>query len=175
MTRTQTLALVGCAAAFIGLNAFYVSRADDADEDPAVTRARREVQMLDDLYKTAVVLITENYVNEDTDLAAGSAARALFDAMREKWHDARLVDATGQPYEPTNAPTEGFEADAVARLLDGGTFVEDVIEEDGQRYFLAATPVPVVLKKCVMCHSHYADVPAGQPIGAIIYRLPIEE
>ncbi len=176
MTRFQTLAFVSCAAAFVGLNAYHASNADDPAEDAAVARARREVQMLDDLYKTAVVLVTEHYVDDETDLGAGSAFRALFDAMREKeWHDARLVDATGQPYEQGNAPHEGFEADAIEQLLAGETFVEQVVEEDGQRYFLAATAVPVVMEKCIMCHSHYADVPEGQAIGAISYRLLIEE
>jgi hypothetical protein len=176
MTRTKTLALVSCAAAFIGLTSYHASHADDPAEDAAVARARREVKMLDDLYKTAVVLVTENYVEDETDLGAGSAFRALFEAMRDKeWHDARLVDATGQPYEPSNAPREGFETEAIEKLLAGESFVEQVVEEDGQRYYLAATVVPVVMEKCVMCHSHYADVPEGQAIGAISYRLRIDE
>lgn len=33
-------------------------------EDAAVARTRKQVQMLDDLYKTAIVLVTENYVDE---------------------------------------------------------------------------------------------------------------
>ena len=40
--------------------------------------------MLDELYKTAVVLITKHYVDVDSDLPAGTAAIALFDAMKEK-------------------------------------------------------------------------------------------
>jgi hypothetical protein len=176
MTRSQTLALVLSASAVVGLNAFYAFSADEPAEDPAVARARREVKMLDDLYKTAVVLVTDAYVDDEGDLGAGSAFRALFDAMREKeWHDARLVDATGQPYEPTNAPREGFETEAIEQLLAGEMFVERVIEEDGQRYYLAATAIPVVMDKCIMCHAHYADVPAGQAIGAISYRVPIQE
>jgi hypothetical protein len=176
MTRIQTLVVIGCTSALVGLNAFQASIADESAEDAAVTRARREVKMIDDLYKTAVVLVTENYVEDETDLGAGSAFRALFDSMREKeWHDARLVDATGQPYEPSNAPHEGFETEAIEKLLAGESFVEQVVEEDGQRYYLAATAVPVVMEKCIMCHSHYADVPAGQAIGAISYRVPIHE
>lgn len=48
------------------------SRAADVKEDPAVERTRRQVRMLDDVYKTAVVLITKHYVKEDSDLPAGT-------------------------------------------------------------------------------------------------------
>jgi hypothetical protein len=49
--------------------------------DPALQRTRREVRMLDDVYKTAIVLITKHYVEENSDLAAGQAFKALFGAM----------------------------------------------------------------------------------------------
>lgn len=58
--------------------------AEAAAKDPAVERTRKQVRMLDDLYKTAVVLITTHYVDEASDLAAGEAAVALFAAMKEK-------------------------------------------------------------------------------------------
>src|SRR5687768_4633159 len=58
--------------------------------DPAVERTRKQVLMLDDLYKSAIVLITEHYVEEDSDLAAGSAFQALFKAMKDKgYHEVR--------------------------------------------------------------------------------------
>jgi|GEM_PF-5876378 len=38
----------------------------------------------------------------------------------------------------------------------------------------ALTSVPVVMKKCVMCHEHYADAKEGEAIGAISYTFPIE-
>lgn len=49
-----------------------------------------------------------------------------------------------------------------------------MVEKNGKRYLLAATPIPVVMKKCVMCHDNYADVPEGKPIGALGYTVPIE-
>ncbi len=54
-------------------------------EDPAITRTRQQIKMLDDLYKTAVVLITEHYVTDPSILSAASAAKALFAAMKKKW------------------------------------------------------------------------------------------
>lgn len=147
------------------------SKADDA----ALARTRKTVQMLDDLYKTAVVLITEHYVNEEDDLPAGTAAIALFQAMKSKgWHEVRLLDATGQPTSDDNAPQDDFEKLAVKKLLAGEAFVEQVQDRDGARVLRAATPVPVVMKKCIMCHDHYAQAKEGQAVGALSYTVKIE-
>ena len=70
--------------AFAGQTAAQDGKGKVAAKDGAVERARREVRMLDDIYKTAIVLVTEHYVKTDTDLAAGSAFKALFDAVGEK-------------------------------------------------------------------------------------------
>lgn len=145
-----------------------------AKTDPAVERARREVRMLDDIYKTSIVLITTHYVHDDEGLPAGSAFKALFAAVEAKgWHQVRLLDATGDPYEPENAPKAGFEKDAVKQLLKGKPSVDKVVTEDGKRYLRAATAIPVVMDKCIMCHENYRNLPKGQAIGAIGYRIPI--
>ncbi len=151
------------------------ARAREKKEDPAIERTRRQVRMLDDLYKTAIVLITTHYVEEDSDLAAGDAFQALFKTMKDKgWHEVRLLDATGEPYDDDNTPRDAFEKQAVEQLKGGESYVDEVITKDGQRYLRAATAIPVVMEKCVMCHEHYADVPEGQAIGALGYILPIE-
>jgi len=49
--------------------------------DFALERARREVRLLDDMYKTSIVLITEHYVNTADDLPAGEAFTLLFAKM----------------------------------------------------------------------------------------------
>jgi hypothetical protein len=145
-------------------------------DDAAVERARRQVRMLDDLYKTAVVLITETYVKSETDVSAATAAIAIFEAMNKKnWHQARLLDATGNPYDDKNVAQDDFDKHAIGVLKEGKqAYVERIETKDGDRYLRAATPVPVVSKKCVMCHPHYADAKPGQAIGAISYRLKIE-
>ena len=141
-------------------------------KDPAVERARRQVKMLDDLYKTTIVFITNTYVTSDSDVAAGEIARDLFGAMREKgWHDARLVDVTGHPTNDENAPRDGFEKAAIKRILAGETYVDEVATEKGKQYLLAATLVPVVNEKCIICHPGWK---VGQTIGAVSYKLPIE-
>jgi hypothetical protein len=143
--------------------------------DAAVARTRKQVLMLDDLYKSAIVLITEHYVEEDSDLAAGSAFKALFKAMQDKGHhEVRLIDATGEPYEAKNAPRDDFEKASIAALKKGAKTHEQVIEKDGQRYLQMATPIPVVMKKCVMCHEQYAKAKPGEPIGALGYTIKVE-
>jgi hypothetical protein len=143
--------------------------------DPAVERARKQVQMLDDLYKTAIVLITEHYVEEDSDLAAGSAFQALFKAMKDKgYHEVRLLDATGEPYEAKNAPSDDFEKAAIAALKSGAKGHEQIVEKNGQRYLRVATPIPVVMKKCVLCHEQYAKAKPGEAIGALGYTIKVE-
>lgn len=143
--------------------------------DPAVDRARRQVLMLDDLYKTAVVLMTRHYVQEETDLSAATAAKALFAVMREKGHhDVRLIDATGAPYNDENLAKDKFEEQALKELKKGKSQYEQVeIRQDG-RYLRFATAVPVVMDKCVMCHESYKNVKEGEAIGALTYVLKIE-
>ena len=144
-------------------------------EDAAVLRARKTVKMLDDVYKTAVVLITDKYVEDEDDFPAGAAAVAWFKSISEKgWHTVRLIDATGEPYDPDNVAKDDFEKGAIARLKAGSDFVDEVEQDGEKRYLRAATPVPVVLQKCVMCHEHYADAKPGEAIGAVTYRVPIE-
>ena len=141
----------------------------------AVERTRDTVKMLDDIYKQAIVLITDKYVNDDDDFPAGSAAVELFKRVgKTGFHHVRLLDVTGEPYEPKNVAKTEFEKQGVKQLKSGKPYYEEVIIKEGQPYLQAITPVPVVMKKCVMCHPHYKDVKDGQPIGAISYELPIK-
>ncbi|HEY3963319.1 MAG TPA: DUF3365 domain-containing protein [Planctomycetaceae bacterium] len=179
MTKRVRLAVLAAASILIlglviqpRLNA---ENKKDAKADPAVERTRKQVQMLDDLYKTAIVLITDKYVNDADDLPAGSAFQALFGAMKKKgWHEVRLVDATDEPLVAKNAPADDFEKEAIKRLLEGKAGYEQIVEKDNKRYLRSATAIPVVMKKCIMCHPHYESAKPGQAIGALSYTIPIE-
>ncbi len=178
MTNRARLVVLA-AASVLSLSLFVQSRSNaekkEEKADPAVERTRKQVRMLDDLYKTAIVLITDKYVHSDTDLPAGSAFQALFGAMKKKgWHEVRLVDATNDPLVPKNAPADDFEKEAIKRLLAGNAGYEQIVEKDNKRYLRSATAVPVVMKKCTMCHPHYEDAKPGQAIGALSYTIPIE-
>jgi hypothetical protein len=165
-----------CASPILLLRAEEPAAKAPLQGDAPVERTRKQVRMLDDLYKTAVVLITETYVKSETDTSAATAAIALFEAMGKKnWHQARLLDATGMPYADKNVAKDDFEKHAIQVLKQGKLdYVERIETQGTDRYLRAATPVPVVLKKCTMCHPNYADVKPGQPIGAIAYRVKIE-
>lgn len=144
-------------------------------DQAAVERARDTVRLLDNVYKQTIVLVTEKYVHDEDDFPAGSAAVELFKRIgKSGTHEVRLIDATGDPYEPANVARNEFEKAGLKVLKSGKDFHNEVVIEDGVAYLQAVTPVPVVMKKCVMCHSHYADVPEGQPIGAISYKVPIK-
>ena len=110
ITLSSAVGAVLLAAVVAGTN----SNADDKPaKDPALERTRKQVRMLDDIYKGGVVLITENYVNEESDLPAGTAFKKLFEAAKQKgWHEVRLLDATGEPYNDENAPRDEFEQQA---------------------------------------------------------------
>ena len=143
--------------------------------DQALARTRKQVQMLDTIYKTAIVLITDNYVTEESDLPAGAAFKAMFKSMKDSgYHEVRLIDATGEPYEEANVPKDDFEKEAIAQLKAGKPYFEQVTEKDGKRYLRAATAIPVVMKKCTLCHPHYEDAKPGEAIGALGYTIPIE-
>jgi hypothetical protein len=174
ISRGWWTAVVAAAAVGFGTWAMVVAQERKAD-DPAVVRTRKQMQVLDDIYKSAIVIITEHYVDETSDLAAGAAFQKLFDAVKQKgYHEVRLLDATGEPYEAKNLPKDDFEKAAVAALKAGKPSPEQIVEKDGKRYLRTATPIPVVMKKCVMCHPAYEKAPAGQAIGALGYTIPIE-
>lgn len=145
-------------------------------EDAALKRTRRTVQMLDDIYKGGIVAITDNYVNDRDTIPAGTAFKQVFKSAEEKgWHTVRLVDGLGEPIEQENAPRDDFEKRALKDLVEGKSKWYEAVEVDnGKRTLRVATPVPVVFEKCIMCHDNYADVPKGQAIGALTYKITIE-
>ena len=144
--------------------------------DPAaLARTRKQVKVLDGIYKNAIVLVTTHFVKEDSDMPAGTAFKKLFEVANENgWHHVRLVDATGDPYDAVNVAQSDFEKSAVAQLVAGKDYVDQAIVRDGKPILQAATAIPVVMEKCIMCHDNYADVPAGKAIGALTYEIPIE-
>ncbi|WP_197169242.1 c-type heme family protein [Novipirellula galeiformis] len=141
----------------------------------SVERSRRTVQMLDNIFKQTIVMVTDKYVNDDDDFAAGSAAVLLFQKISDESDKTiRLIDATGDPYESANVAKNEFEKKGIEKLKAGAKSVDEVITVDGKHYLRALTPVPVVMQKCVMCHAHYEDAKPGEPIGAISYTVPID-
>lgn len=152
------------------------SRPAAKQPDPkAVARARKTVKMLDDIYKTAIVLITKKYVKTKEDFPAGAAAVRWFKAISDKgWPKVRIIDVSGQPYDSDNVAKDRFEKEAVRQLKAGKQYFEKIEQVKGKPVLRAATFIPVVLDRCVMCHPNYKDAPKGAAIGALTYTVPIE-
>ena len=180
MKRTRVATILAAPVALFIVGSLLLQWPATAGEGPkvsseAVKRTRKTVRMLDDVYKTAVVLITEHYVNDEDDLAAGSAAKALFAAVKKKgWHEVKLIDASGDPINDENIAKDGFDKKAVLQIKGGKSFVDQVTKKDGKPYLRAATPIPVVMEKCIMCHENYKKAKKGEAIGILSYTIPIE-
>ena len=141
-------------------------------EDSAVDRAREQVKMLDDLYKNAVVSITKRYVGHQDAQPAIMVAKDVFGAMEKQgWHSAKLIDATGDPIGDANAPATDFEKDAASAMNAGKPYFDRVVGEGKSRRLLAATVVPVVMKRCADCHTNRK---VGEVLGFIRYDVPIK-
>jgi hypothetical protein len=151
-------------------------RVEKSKANPAaVERSRKTVRMLDDIYKSAIVLITDKYVKDRRDYPAGRAASKWFaDISKQGSHEVRLIDATGDPYGEANVAKDDFDKEAVKQLKAGKDYYEQLIEKEGKPYLRASTPVPVVMAKCTMCHENYKTVKKGAPVGALTYTVPIE-
>ncbi len=170
----RKLALGSLTAVMMATLCTPVSAADPVDP-AALARTRKQVKVLDGIYKHAIVLVTTHFVKEESDLPAGTAFKKLFEVAKENdWHHVRLIDATGDPYDTENVAESDFEKAAVTQLVAGKDYVDRTIVRDGKPILQAATAIPVVMDKCVMCHDNYADLPAGMAIGALTYEIAIE-
>jgi hypothetical protein len=174
----KALTIGGLTAALLAAVAADRTHADKPaakPEDAAIERTRETVRLLDNVYKQAVVLITETYVHDENDFPAGAAAVELFKrTAKDGSHQVRLLDVTGMPYDEENVAADSFERAGVQQLKDGKEYYEEVVAVDGQPQLRAMTPIPVVLEKCAMCHPHYKDAKPGAAIGALSYKLPIK-
>lgn len=174
MSRKVYGSLTVLACACIGMLVFRgASPAGDGKgpDKAALERTREQVQMLDTLYKTAVVSITNNYIEGQASTPAASVAKDVFEAMHKKgYHSARLIDATGKPKNKANVAKTDFEKKAVEQMKAGKPYYEEVAQVDGKHVLRAATIVPVVLKQCAACHGKKE----GALLGTIVYELQIK-
>lgn len=147
------------------------SEAADKPAADAVARTREQAKMLDDLYKTAVVVMTKTYVDKQLDAPAALVAQEVFAAMKKAGHhNARLIDATGKPKNKSNLAETVFEKKAIAEIKGGKAYYDEVGEADGKPVLRVGTIVPAVMKSCATCHG----VKEGELLGAIVYELPIK-
>jgi hypothetical protein len=135
--------------------------------------ARKTVRMLDDLYKTYIVLITQEYVDDPSVLPAATLSKRVFKSMTKKgWYKTRLLDATGTPFNPENNPRDEFERDAIKAMIAGKTYFEKIEKIEGKDHLRAVTSVHAIMKGCISCHP---DRKFGDLLGGIAYSIPLEE
>ncbi len=135
--------------------------------------ARKTVRMLDDLYKTYIVLITEEYVDDPSVLPAATLSKRVFKLMNKKgWQKVRLLDATGTPFNPENNARDAFERDAINAMISGRTYIEKIEKIEGKDHLRAVTSVHAVMKGCISCHPSSR---VGDLLGGIAYDIPLEE
>lgn len=133
--------------------------------------ARTIVKLLDDVYKYYIVFDTINHVDNQGKTPAATTTKQVFKEMEKKgWHSARLISATDNAFNKENMPKDEFEKEAVKSLKEGKDYFEKVETVEGKKVYRAATPVPVVLKECKMCHVYVKD---EEIMGAITYVLPL--
>lgn len=133
--------------------------------------ARTIVKLLDDVYKYYIVFDTINHVDNQGKPPAATTTKQVFKEMEKKgWHSARLISATDKALNKENMPKDEFEKEAVKVLREGQVFFEKTETVEGKKVYRAATPVPVVLKECKMCHVYARD---EEIMGAITYVLPL--
>ncbi len=97
------LAVAGSLAAVSGSRTYFAEAAEPTAKTSPVDRARREVKMLDDIYKTSIVLITTHYVDDKHSLPAGAAFRALLTPSRTR--DGMKSVYSMPPATPTSLET----------------------------------------------------------------------
>jgi hypothetical protein len=180
MRRALSLALCGIAVlSLAGVPARSAPKEDEKKAKPdeaAVKRARKTVRMLDDIYKTAIVLITDKYVKTKKDYPAGRAAIKWLNDIGKAGHPkTRLIDVSGDPYSETNVAKDDFEKEAVKQIKGGKDYYDKVVvDKSGKAQLRAMTAIPVVSEKCIMCHENYKKAKKGEAVGALSYTVPIE-
>ncbi len=138
-----------------------------AERDDALDRTRAQAKMLDDLFKVAVVDITNRYDGPP----AAKVAKTMFAAAKEKqYFNARLLDVTGAPQNEANLPRDEFEKRAAREIGSGKVYYEQVTGTGDTRRLRVATVVPAVTQKCAKCHG----VKQGDLLGFLSYDLPVK-
>lgn len=145
----------------------------DIGIEKAVERAKKTVRMIDEMYKTFIVLVTKEYVTDPTMFSALILSKRIFEAMSKKgWHEARLLGTDETPHNPDNSPKDGFERDAVKALVSGQNYYEKVERVEGKYYLRSATSVIAVMEGCKICHP---GKKVGDLLGGISYRISVDE
>jgi hypothetical protein len=126
----EVLLGVTAAVAVVGAMVMAARASASAPEsDQALERTRAQAKMLDDLFKVAVVDITNRYDGPP----AAKVAKTIFAAAEQRhYFKAKLLDVTGSPQNEANVPRDGFEKRAAKAIKEGKTSAGRVREAGGK-------------------------------------------
>ena len=142
-----------------------------SEKERNIRSARRETKMLDTLYKTAIVAVTQTYVEDDSSTAAITTFQPVLKAMKAgNWHEVRLVDGLGEPINPENSPKDVFEKRAIKEMLAGKDMIDSVEMIGGKEFLRTMTILPMALEKCVLCHDNYRG---KKIVGGVSFQVPL--
>jgi hypothetical protein len=170
--RTAVRLSLGLAAMLATAGGSFGAEQAAVSSDPEIDRTRQEVKMLDDLFKNMIVLVDETYVKKPDSVAAATAGKALWAALKKGgWYEVRILGLTDVIGDQDDVPRDAFERTAAAKLVAGDKWYEEVSEKDGKRYLRVATGIPVVSENCLMCHANFKGNKGN--IGALSYTVPM--
>lgn len=135
--------------------------------------ARVIVRLLDDVYKLWIVFDTRDHVENMGRIPSATVSKEVFAEMEKKgWHTGRIITATKNFFNPENRPKDDFEKEAIEALKGGTDFFDRVETLGGKKVLRAATPVPLVIKECKICHVTAKE---DELMGALVYSIPLAE
>ena len=118
-----------------------------------------------------VFSIFNSIESRQTNIAEKKIKALCSETDKKGWHQVRLVGLTNNLYKKENAPADAFESAAAKRLRAGEASHEAVVTENGKQYLRYATPIPVVMEKCVMCHPSWKGEMGN--VGSLMYKVPM--
>jgi len=170
MHRTQRFTVAALILSLAGGTVAVALAAPKGKAGPApltLEEARRTVSMLNDLYVTTVVAVHKTYVKDRSSVPAASAANVVFAAMEKKgWPKTEWI-ALFTPLNPDHRPRDAFEKAAAKALRKGTPRYEKVVGKQ----LRVATLIPLVDKKCQMCHP---QIKVGDPVGGLSYTVNLK-
>lgn len=135
--------------------------------------ARVIVRLLDDVYKLWIIFDTRDHVDNMGRIPSATVSKEVFAEMEKKgWHTGRIITATKNFFNPENRPKDDFEREAIKALKAGADFFDRVETAGGKKVLRAATPVPLVISECKICHVAAKE---DELMGALVYSIPVAE